>query len=193
MGRWARNNGEKCVWVWTPGCTDRHTDPSGHPPKQGCVRREGGGGHGGVWYPKVCVPQMARQDFPKGKFRFFPHLDLWGGGGASMGECPPPMVCGHSNTSLPPNQRTSGPFKTHTEDMRKTAPHDTAATHHSSSKSMPERACRGYSVPFRTPSSAAWAGGSRGVGWGVLGSGPTREPPPPVMATTPRLRCKHGW
>ena len=38
--------------------------------------RRGGGGLG----PKICVPKMVRQDFPNGKFRFFPRRSLWSGG-----------------------------------------------------------------------------------------------------------------
>ena len=40
--------------------------------RQGSIR--GGGGRGGVWDPKVCVPKMAQPDFPNGKFRFFPTM-----------------------------------------------------------------------------------------------------------------------
>ena len=43
--------------------------------------RRGGGEGGGVWAPKVCVPKMARSDFPNGKFRFFTRWSLGSGGG----------------------------------------------------------------------------------------------------------------
>ena len=74
-------------------------------PRQPLVRKRARSwGRKGVWDPKVCVPEMARQDFPNGKFRFFPRWLLWsgGGGGWSMGGTPPPpMVYGHSHTFLP--------------------------------------------------------------------------------------------
>ena len=62
-----------------------------------CIQRGSGRrlleerGGGGVWDPKVCVPEMARQDFPNGKFRFFPRWPLWswGGGGVSSCGCQP--------------------------------------------------------------------------------------------------------
>ena len=59
---------------------------------------------GGVWDPKICVPKMARPDFPFCKFRFFPRWSLWSGGagGGSRGGGggpPPPAMWGHSNTS----------------------------------------------------------------------------------------------
>ena len=38
------------------------------------------GGGGGGWDPKVCVPKMARPDFPNDKFPFFPQRSLWPGG-----------------------------------------------------------------------------------------------------------------
>ena len=70
---------------------------------------EGGeGGEGGVWDPKVCVPKMARPDFPSRKFRFFPRWSLWSGGGGTGvqggGGLPPPpsTLYGPSHTSLPP-------------------------------------------------------------------------------------------
>ena len=58
-----------------------------------CTLRKGGGGGRDVleerrkggsgtqkFVPKVCVPRMARQDFPNGKFRFFARWSLWSGG-----------------------------------------------------------------------------------------------------------------
>ena len=53
---------------------------------------EGRGG-GGVWDPKVCVPKMARSDFPDCKFRFFPRWSLWSGEGGG-GAPPPPVTLG---------------------------------------------------------------------------------------------------
>ena len=49
------------------------------------------------------VPKMARPDFPNCKFRFFPRCSLWSGGGGVQGvnPPPPPLVYGHSDTSLP--------------------------------------------------------------------------------------------
>ena len=61
------------------------------------------GGDGGGWDPKGCAPKLARQDCPNGKFRFSldTHVRLEEGregpGGVTT---PPPMVYGHSNTSL---------------------------------------------------------------------------------------------
>ena len=49
--------------------------------------------------PTVCVPKVARPDFPDCKFRSFPRWPLWSGEG---GEVPPPpsrTVYGPSNTS----------------------------------------------------------------------------------------------
>ena len=57
-------------------------------------RRWGRGGgllsgrEGAARDPTVCVPKMARPDFPNGKFRFFPRWSLWSGGGGS----PPPLL-----------------------------------------------------------------------------------------------------
>ena len=50
---------------------------------------KGGVGGEGVWNPKVCVPKMARQDFPSCEFHFFPRWSLWSGG-----LTPPPSSCG---------------------------------------------------------------------------------------------------
>ena len=63
-----------------------------------CCKKGGGGGLG----PKsLCTKNgLTRQDFPNGKFRFFPRWSLWSGGGGG-GYPPPPAVYGHSNTSLP--------------------------------------------------------------------------------------------
>ena len=36
---------------------------------------------GGVWDPKVCIPEMAPSDFPNGKFIFSPRWSLWSWGG----------------------------------------------------------------------------------------------------------------
>ena len=50
--------------------------------------REGGGGWGGGLGrgAKVCVPKIARSDFPDCKFRFFPRWSLWSGfGGRGCG------------------------------------------------------------------------------------------------------------
>ena len=60
-----------------------------HQPRLTLEEREGGG----VWVPKVCVPKMARSDFPNGKLRSFPAVvtSVRGGGGC------PPMVVGRSN------------------------------------------------------------------------------------------------
>ena len=51
--------------------------------RRGCIRRE----EGEVWDPKFCVPKMAQQDFPSGKFRFS-HDGYFGmgGGGGSNGQ-----------------------------------------------------------------------------------------------------------
>ena len=67
-------------------------------------------GHGleergaGGWDKKVCVPKMARPDFPNGKFRLSHdcHFGLGVGGGPGGGgrTPPPPVVYGHSDTSL---------------------------------------------------------------------------------------------
>ena len=86
----------------------------------GALERAWGGGTsppsnaslgGGIWDPKVCVPKMARSDFPNGKFRFFPRWSLWSGGkggpsgglGARGGRLPtvpmrppPPAICQNS-------------------------------------------------------------------------------------------------
>ena len=43
------------------------------------------GGGRGIWDPKVCVPTMARQDFPDCKFRCFQRWSLWCGGGGGGG------------------------------------------------------------------------------------------------------------
>ena len=59
------------------------------PPPLGCRMagwpatywRGGGGGAGGLGPKKVCVPKMARSDFPNGTFRCFPRRSLWSGGG----------------------------------------------------------------------------------------------------------------
>ena len=46
-----------------------------------------GGGGGGGWGPTVCVPKMARPDFPDCKFRFCRRWSLWfRGGGSREGE-----------------------------------------------------------------------------------------------------------
>ena len=54
------------------------------------LEEEGVGGGGGVWAPKVSAPNMARSDFPNGKF--FPTMVTlvwgWWGGGSSYG-CQP--------------------------------------------------------------------------------------------------------
>ena len=42
----------------------------------------------GVCDPKVCVPKMARPDFPNGKFRVFRRWSLWSGGRG----LPPPLL-----------------------------------------------------------------------------------------------------
>ena len=39
----------------------------------------------GVGDPKVCVPKMARSDFPHRKFRCFPRWSLWSAGGGGGG------------------------------------------------------------------------------------------------------------
>ena len=51
----------------------------------GCGSRREERGRGGVWNPKVCVPKMARQEFPFCKFWFFPRWSLWSWGGGSRG------------------------------------------------------------------------------------------------------------
>ena len=63
-----------------------------------CLRGRGGG----VWDPTVCVPKMARSDFPNSKFHFFPRWSPWSGAGGGGGNPypPPPAVHGHSNTFL---------------------------------------------------------------------------------------------
>ena len=58
-------------------------------------------GGGGVWDPKVCVPKMARPDFPDCKFRFFPRLSLCSGGGGGFSECSCADVCLLFVTSTP--------------------------------------------------------------------------------------------
>ena len=80
----------------------------GHPPQQDPETREVlEGGRGSIWGPKVCVPKMARQDFPNGKFRFFPRWSLWsGGGGGSRGDPPPPRPTVHG---LPARDQTPLP------------------------------------------------------------------------------------
>ena len=70
--------------------------PLPHPPREVW---EGGG----VWDPRVCVPQMARPDFPSWQFRSFARWSLWTWGG----DPPPPMAYGHSNTSLLDPSRTT--------------------------------------------------------------------------------------
>ena len=70
---------------------------------QGSSRRED---WGGVWDPNICVPKMARSDFPDGKFRFFPRWSFSSGGEGEGGSGgggvphPPPAVHGRSNTPL---------------------------------------------------------------------------------------------
>ena len=62
--------------------------------------------------PKVCVPKMARQDFPCSQCRVFPQWSLWSGGAGGGVTPPPPAVCvllgpGHfSNGSLGGGQVT---------------------------------------------------------------------------------------
>ena len=53
-----------------------------------------GGGGGGIWDPKVCIPKMARQDFPECKSRCLARWSLWSGGGGgwhrpSVSDCVP--------------------------------------------------------------------------------------------------------
>ena len=60
--------------------------------RAGIRRREDDGGVG-VWDPKFCVPQMARQDFPNGKFRCFPRWSLWSWGGAGSSYGCQPFEC----------------------------------------------------------------------------------------------------
>ena len=46
---------------------------------------------GGVWDPQLCLPKMARQDFPSCTVTL-----VWRGGGGSKGGNPPLAVYGHS-------------------------------------------------------------------------------------------------
>ena len=68
--------------------------PSPTLPPPPLYRKRGGGGGGvGVWVPKGCVPKMARQEFPNGKFPHDGHFGLGGGGGFGMTPWCDDLVC----------------------------------------------------------------------------------------------------
>ena len=75
-----------------PGSLSPNNQPASVEIIQASVRREKD--------PKVCVPKMARSEFPDGKFRFFPTMVtlVWGGGGSRGGGAP--MVVGRSKVRL---------------------------------------------------------------------------------------------
>ena len=134
--------------------------PPSRPP-EGCLRtgaqgqigREEGGG---VRDPKFCPPEMARPDFPNGRFRFFPRWSLWsgvGGGGGSRGASPSGRDCrsslrGCSNMPWKDEaSRCSPPIPWPYSAPRPSVPHPVSpALHHrppqASRTSKTDTACR---------------------------------------------------
>ena len=109
------------------------------------VERGGGaGGGGGGLGPKICVPKMARQRLPNGKFRFFPRWSLWSGeGGGTRGVRPFEYFPAQAHKIQSTHTRTS--------QQRVQTPPATADRHH-------HKATPRHAMTTQRVQPAAWYG-----------------------------------